>query len=265
MTLAAQVLNTASETITTQSATQPGSRPEPGQWFYSKSVSYTYGQGTTTSDSWIRFDGAQDAYLENGKLTVHTAPAIGGSAGGTPLSRFAANTTPMTAYDALASLPADPARLLATVDQELAMPGQTPAHTMWSQAVTSREQREFAYLADLLWNATAGSPATAQAAVFRAMADLAGITVQDGVTNAAGSPALGVSANDGVTQLLLDPKTYRVVGERQVSTGADPAAAAVASGGKTGGDKTRLWPAKGDVVESLALSQVVMVSEPGGR
>jgi hypothetical protein len=40
------------------------------------------------------------------------------------------------------------------------------------------------------------------------MAEIPGVTVASGLANAVGRAGIGVSANGGVSWLLLDPRTY---------------------------------------------------------
>jgi hypothetical protein len=79
-------------------------------------------------------------------------------------------------------------------------------------SATTQPQREFAYLGVLLWNAYAAAPPSALAAVYQAMATLPGVTVRQGVPDAAGNADIAVSVNNDLTQLLLDPHTYQVAG-----------------------------------------------------
>ena len=89
------------------------------------------------------------------------------------------------------------------------------------------------------------------------MAAIPGVTSQQGITDIAGRPAIGLSDNGGKTQLLLDPRTYRVIGMRAASTGTDPVRAAAGNGSKVP------WPPRGTIIESMAWAQVTMVSGPG--
>jgi hypothetical protein len=153
---------------------------------------------------------------------------------------------------------------------------------------TTRPQAEFDFLTLVLWNAAGGvgAPPAVEAAVFQAMAALPGISVQQGTTDEAGAQAISVSA-DGYDQLLLDPKTYQVLGLRQLNrgtadipvTGQDlPAkyrnATAWAALSKAEQAKliaqaqqklAKTWPAKGAVLESLAYAKVAEVAAPGDR
>ena len=266
LTLTAQLLNAASATV----AKQPAVRPGPHQWFYTKFVEYDYGQPIQSSENWETFDGHQTAYFEgpNGPLIVHTGPVITGG-GPTALDKYNANATSLTAYNALASLPSSPKALLAVVAQQVAAVGSqnvaAGSPVSW-YAPTSHGALEFDYLAQLLWNsAAAAEPPSAEAAVFRAMAAIPGISSQRGITDVVGQPAIGLSGNGGKTQLLLDPQTYQVIGMRAVSTGRDQARAVTAKCGKVLTAKCGKvhWPPKGTIIESIAWAQVTMVSGPG--
>ena len=97
--------------------------------------------------------------------------------------------------------------------------------------------------------------------MFRAMATIPGVSSQQGITDVAGQPAIGLSASGGKSQLLLDPQTYQVIGARAFSEGQKvyPRAA----GRKAA--KLHTWPPNGDLFTSMAFAQVTMVSGPGRR
>src|SRR5271165_4801029 len=73
-----------------------------------------------------------------------------------------------------------------------------------------------------LREASAAAPASAEAAVFRALATLPDVTVHRGVTDAAGDATIALSGDGGVFDLLLDPTTYAPLGLRVVSSGSEP-------------------------------------------
>jgi len=258
-TLAVQVLRAASATAGRAAVK---AEPRPRQWIYSKTVQYEYPQGTSSDQEWTTFDGSETAYHQDGQHVVHTSPtAPSGGASVSPLAAFNANSTPKTAYDALASLPRDPSALLAAAGKAAAAIGAAnlaAGTPVAGHAPKTQSQLEFDYLALLLWNAAGGvgGPPKAEAAVFRAMATLPGVTVTQGITDAAGAKAIGVSA-DGYDQLLLDPVSYQVIGLLQLSTGIGPKPAGV-------GPKFRSqWPPKDAITLSLAYAQVSEVSGPG--
>ncbi len=269
-TLAVRTLRAASAAIGRAPVTR---EPGPGQWIYSRTVQYEYPQGTSSDEEWITFDGGKSAYHQDGQLVVHTSPGTPPNAPkGNPLAAFYANTTPKTAYDALASLPGNPRALLAVVDRAAAAIGAenlAAGTPLAGSPPQTRSQLEFDYLAFLLWNAAAGvgAPAKAEAAAFRAMATLPGVTVQLGIRDAAGAPAVAVSG-DGYDQLLLDPVSYQVIGLRQLSTGIGPQAAAPdpkSPAKLPKAERQPSWPRKGAVIGSLAYAQVSEVSGPGLR
>jgi hypothetical protein len=77
-------------------------------------------------------------------------------------------------------------------------------------------------------------------------------------TDVAGQPAIGLSAS-GKLQLLLDPKTYQVIGARAFSEGQKMSQCAAA-----GPKAAKLhWPPKGALFISIAWAQVTIVSRPG--
>jgi hypothetical protein len=257
LTLTAQLLSTAAATV----AKHPAVRPGPHQWFYTKLVGHDYGQPAQSNENWETFDGRRTAYFQNGQLIVHKTLGAFGGGGPTPLGEYNANATPQTAYNALASLPSNPRALLTVIAKQVAKVGPSAA----SESVVSlyapkgRDEHEFDYLAQLLWTSATGEPPAAEAAVFRALAAIPGVSSQQGITDVIGRPAIGLSDNGGKTQLLLDPRTYQVIGMRAASTGTDPVRAAAGNGSKVP------WPPKGTIIESMAWAQVTMVSGPGRR
>jgi len=267
--LAARVLRAASAAAGRAPVTR---EPAPGQWIYSRTVQYEYPQGTSSAENWITFDGSQTAYHQGGQLIVHASPGTFASgATGDPLAAFNADITPKTAYDALASLPENPRALLAAVDKAADAIGAAnlgAGTPIAGRPPENASQLEFDYLTLLLWNAAGGvgGPPKAEAAAFRAMAMLPGVVVRQGITDAAGAPAVAVSA-DGYDQLLLDPVSYQVIGLRQLSTGIGPKPAAAAARQRIEQKLKQLppWPRTGAVLLSLAYAQVTEVAAPGLR
>jgi hypothetical protein len=293
-TLAARILREASATVERASVT---AEPAPGQWIYAKTVDYQPQTGTTTSENWITFDGVQTAYYDSlgGPLVEHTSasgpPDI--AKGTSPLAAFDQSATPKTAYDALASLPSDPSALLAEIGQAAASAdgaNSVAGDPVAGSAPRNQAQLEFDYLTMLLWNAAGGvgGPPKAEADAFRAMAALPGISVEQGVRDAAGTATIAVSDDGVYNQLLLDPRTFQVLGLRQLSNGTGPAPfdkwptslrkefAAL----PTAQEKQtfmrehqqlfsklarQFGPPNGTVEESLAYAQVSEVAAPGDR
>lgn len=259
---ARRVLDAAASAVAARAAT--AAEPSPGQWIYARTVDYQPGQGTTHYDNWITFDGSQSAYYQDGQLIVHSSPS-GATASGSPLAAFWANSTPKTAYDAMASLPSDPRQLLAVIGKSAAtIGGQTIAagNPLVGGPPKNRSQLDFDFLTLLLWNAAGGvgAPPAAEAAAYHALALLPGVTVQEGVRDAAGVPAIAVSADGGYSQLLLDKVGYQVLGLRLLYTGIGPGPAQPPNARATADPE-----AKGTVQESLAYARVAQVSSPGDR
>jgi hypothetical protein len=297
VTLTARVLRTAAAVAARGRAAEP----RPGQWFFSETVDYEFSltPATTAYSEWETFDGRYTAYYAGGQLIVHQSPAPVPPARGTALDQFDSDATPLTAYRALASLPSSPRALLAVIAAQVARDGAgnvMPGSPL-GQAVGSHRQADFAYLVQLVWNAAAGEPPAAQASVFEAMAMLPGVSVQEGITDAAGRPAIAVSDDGGFDQLLLSPRSYAVVGIRQLSTGVGPVKVrtkgqlfatllAGLKGARLRAMKAEIrargnlmwlkakaqaqaeavkWPPRGAVVESLAISRLDAVPGPGIR
>ena len=198
VSLAAQVLTVAARTVAAEPSTRPGDR----QWIYSRFVQTQTGTATQSDENWIRFDGREQAYYLNGQLIVHESSGSGG---------------PLSSYRELAALPAAPSAILADARRVVGTTQRQWENWSSGSAVAELAPRtageaEFDYLAQLLWDAYAAAPPAALAHVYQAMADIPGVTVTRGLTNAVGRAGIGVSANGGVSWLLLDPQTYQVIG-----------------------------------------------------
>ena len=198
VSLAAQVLTVAARTV----AAEPSARPGDRQWIYSRFVQTQTGTATQSDENWIRFDGREQAYYLNGQLIVHESSGSGG---------------PLSSYRELAALPAAPSAILADARRVVGTTQRQWENWSSGSAVAELAPRtageaEFDYLAQLLWNAYAAAPPAALAHVYQALADIPGVTVTPGLTSAVGRPGIGVSANGGVSWLLLDPQTYQVIG-----------------------------------------------------
>lgn len=276
---ARRVLDTASAVVARSAAP---AEPAPGQWIYARTVDYEFGQGTTYSDNWITFDGTKTAYYQGGQLVVHTSGATGAAGSAGPLAAFWAGITPKTAYDALASLPSNPQKLLTAIGKAAAAVGAenlAAGNPLGGPVPKTPAQLEWDYLTLLLWNAAGGigAPPAAESAAYQALALLPGVTIQQDVKDAAGAPAIAVSLDRGYSQLLLDPASYQVLGLRLLSTGIGPIAAADPATLRKLPSPVRLklehqaarqratWPTNGTLQESLAYAHVTEVTTPGAR
>jgi len=249
ISLADQLLRSAAASA----AARPAVKPRPDQWIYSSAVSDSLGARRSRSENWVQFDGRREAYYQAGGLIVHHLP-VPASEGRSPIGRFLSAPTTATAYAALASLPAQPDRLLQDVARhasasDLVGSGWDPAGDHFTGA-----QLKFGFLAVLLWEAAQAAPPHAQANVFRAMSRIPGVHAERGIHDALGRPAVALWITGVQQQLLLDPSTFQVTGQRTLSDGRWPAP------GKSG----RNVP-KGRVVESMAWAKVKLVGKPGER
>jgi hypothetical protein len=293
--LAARVLRAAAAHVAREGVT---SEPSPGQWIYYKTVGYGYSgvldpSGVTTDEEWVTFDGSQTGYYQNGRVVTHTSPIPSLGPAVRPWDAWNTEATRKTAYDVLAALPAGPQALLRVIASQAA--GQNAENIASGNPIAgvvpkTEAQREFDYLTLILWNAApVGGPPAAEAAAYRALAALPGITVQQGITDTAGGQAIGVSDDGGYDQLLIDPVGYQVIGIRQLSNGIGPRtiAQALASGhipprlrkllaGLTRAERDQLitaakkkrlpaYPRKGTLIDEIVYTQTAEVPAPGDR
>jgi hypothetical protein len=223
-TLAAKILGTAAAHVARAAVAEPSR----GQWIYYKTVDYSAASDgwpgvASTDEEWITFDGSGSAYYQGGQLRTHTSTAATPGADVNPWAAWNMTATPKTAYDVLAALPVNPQALLTVIAAKSA--GQSAddlvGNPIAGQPPTTQAQREFDLLTEILWDAApgVGGPPAVEAASYRALATLPGITVQPGVTDTAGRPAIGISDDGGLDQLLIEPVSYQVIGIRNLASG----------------------------------------------
>ncbi|WP_433467789.1 CU044_5270 family protein [Spirillospora sp. CA-128828] len=183
--------------------TRPFTPPRPDQWIYVEKRMRTgpHPNGSLSTDprdtvvtrEWKRADGTQVAGLEKGKLVFSgTMP-----------------TTPPSDYASLAALPTDPTALLRRIYKDMGGLGGT---------AEGRYSTAYAMLGAILRDNVL--PPKTEAAVFRAIEQIPGVTLVKGRVDAAGRPALGLGrVAEGWLheELLLDPATYAYLGERSVA------------------------------------------------
>jgi hypothetical protein len=285
-TLAAKVLRDAAAHVARETLTAEAS---PGQWIYTKTVTAGYNDSDPTADNyWVTFDGSQNAYYSSGQLVVHTSDPNPPSPAVPPWTAWNEAISGMTACNVLLSLPAGPQHLLAVIAAHMgpisAMGGDDIL--IYSPAPATQAQAEFAYLTHIMWNTFlgAGCPPAALAPAYQALATIPGVSVQTGITDAVGAPAIGISDDGGYSQILLDPTSYQVIGMRVISTGTNPILQALHNQieridklprAQRAAALKRLyirargrgydgpWPPKGAVVTSTALVQAAEVAAPG--
>ncbi|TMR23396.1 hypothetical protein ETD86_07940 [Nonomuraea turkmeniaca] len=181
--------------------------PRPDQWVYIETRVQGVGKPapgevqtprtpleTHVDRSWTRADGKEVALFEDGKLV--RSPTGGGM--------------PPVDYATVAALPTDPDALLAWM------------YANMGDLHNSEEDRHnWAYL--LLGSLLAQNlvPPAQEAAVYRTMAKIPGVTVAPDAVDVDGRPAVAVArVEDGWVshELLLDRSTYTYLGERAVAS-----------------------------------------------
>jgi hypothetical protein len=177
--------------------------PRPNQWIYTELRIRTSAKPaggvtggpykTYIQRHWERGDGKKSAEIVDGRLKVFNG-----------FSR----SIPPSDYPSLAALPTNPDALLRWVyAQNGGKPGSQGQYKMAFETlgVILRE--------NLL-------PPRTEAAIFRAMKKLPGVTLVDNAADAAGRPAIALGQiTEGWLheEVLLDPKTYAYLGERAIS------------------------------------------------
>lgn len=242
---ASVTLNHAAQVVAMRTAITP----KPHQWIYTKNVEYgTEGGGRHQIDEeWLRFDSRAEAYFGGGRFIVHKKHGSSGV------------DSPQGAYAVLSSLPTDPHALLDKLSSLSGRFDQLPGDSGLSQ-----NQLLYAHMVQLLRNAQITAPPQIQAAVYRAMATMPDVRIDRDVVDGIGRHVLGVhydSGSNGGARLLLDPKTYQVVGYETV-WGGKPTAAEIEMA-KTKHLDIDL-PA-GTVTSGLATEKIAVVDKPGQR
>ncbi|MEV0616519.1 CU044_5270 family protein [Nonomuraea sp. NPDC050404] len=184
--------------------------PLPTQWHYTKTLDKQPNSDTvTTSEGWMRYDGRQHANVDRGgKVVVSTISPDPGDDDLSPQQ-----------YDAkLRELPTDPKKLLAKVT----------ADRHWidypkEEGVTKSPEPDAdrAYRVIMLYLSRYGTmPPRLEAAMFRALALISGVRIEQGVSDAAGRTGLGIwmEGTDTISRTyhILDRDTYRYLGTRAV-------------------------------------------------
>jgi hypothetical protein len=243
--------------VAAQEAAAITPRPEPRatQWIYFRMVQVSDGK-RSSSTNWMRFDGGAAAYFQDGKLVTHPSPFGPPSLRGShPLTVYARTGIPMSAYAALSSLRRSPSGVLRDVRRVL-----TRNHRVKPRLLA---QKEFHFLVTLLWTG-ALVPTRAQANVFDALAHLPGITVLPNQTDAAGQAAVAISSGGlDKVQLMLDPRSYRVLGIRTIMPKPIRARSPRASRKPPVPPRSESRGTQGTVTSSIALSQTTLVANPG--
>lgn len=200
-------------------------RPRPDQWVYSPELrNWAIAPGNTIGtlrgrirvDQWWRFDGRRIAEsVQGSKMTVqgvltpgekrpprhHPADVDGGYVWGPGIWK----SSPRGLYDYVATLPTDPDALLAKIRHDTGDKGRDVT-TFWRIAQILDDDKLI--------------PPKTTGALYRVLAKISGVTVERGAKDFAGRPGIAVSRSEDGTkiELILDPKTYRFLGDRTIAT-----------------------------------------------
>lgn len=250
---AQDALNRAADSAQARSFTAPRN----DQWIYTETRSQSpgkpqYGQVQTSRTplkteirrEWIRADGRQMAWIEDGKLML--APTGG--------------AMPPSDYASLAALPHDPDALLAWCDKE-------PAPLKGG-----RYASEFALLTSILGNSGV-LPPPVEATIYRALAKIPVVTLNKQAVDVAGRPALSLSyAIEGWLrkEILLDRTTYTYLGERSIAikdhSRTDPTQKYRGKSGTLQVIKGGTWKVQKGTIDQLSVRTAAgIVDRPGQR
>ncbi|MFB4315495.1 CU044_5270 family protein [Actinomadura sp. 21ATH] len=209
---------------------RPSAAPGPRQWVYTR-IRVTSGArpaGSVTggpyrtdeSELWRRGDGRQYAAYENGRISVGRETAESARA-----SRYL-------------PLPTDPGALFRKIHGS---GGGGPLMTFETLVTILRENVH---------------PPATEAAIYRAMKLVPGVTLVEGGADAAGRPAIALGVVDQWThtEVLLDPETYGYLGDRVF---------AVKDHEVDGGSGERVL--KGTLQHQKVRVAVKVVDRPGAR
>nr|WP_311132350.1 CU044_5270 family protein [Nonomuraea gerenzanensis]SBO95110.1 hypothetical protein BN4615_P4626 [Nonomuraea gerenzanensis] len=202
------VLARAADTVGRRAAAEV---PLPTQWQYTKTLDkQPTGDTIKTRESWMRYDGKQTAgFGEDGRLSVHDVPPDPGDD----------DLSPRQYDQKLRELPTDPKRLLAKVTKDRHWIDY-PREEGVPHVAAPDADRAFGVI--MLYLSRYGvMPPELESALFEALALIPGVRVEQGVTDAAGRTGLGVWRDTGKDAArrryrILDPQTYRYLGERTV-------------------------------------------------
>lgn len=190
--------------------------PRQDQYEYLKFVESANGK-TKTVEEWLPQSAtAQGIVHTNGKFDYVI------EAWDTGLTQYALTHSTYPNYAFLASLPTDPATVLQAINAN--GKHQTPAMTP--------TERSFVNVVGLVADQIV--PPKLAASIYRALAALPDITIDQNAVDAAGrhGVAVGTTGADGIrTELIFDPTSFTLIGTRFVPPAAGPSLDAIVAQG----------------------------------
>jgi hypothetical protein len=215
---AAELLDRAAAAV----ETPPSTAPRPDQWIFIEHKQFFPAVGTRVNTpgerlvpfverTWWRADGRQKASTQEGRYGDGKLRIEDGAGGW------------KHHYPTLAMLPTDPDALRAAVEAN-----QFAGSTERGGTAEQRASLLYDAYSAILRNGVA--PPKVEAAIFRAIKTIPGVTLNKNAVDVAGRPAVAVArVDEGYLnkEILLDRTTYRYMGERIIvikdhtSTGED--------------------------------------------
>jgi hypothetical protein len=185
--------------------------PRPEQWQYTKSLDVQPADGRRTiQESWLRYDGKQSAGREmDGSFRVLDVQPDPGDD----------DLSPQRYRGKLLKLPSDPDESLAHVQGDRHWIDY-PREEGVPKGVEDPDSRAYRILS-LYLKQQAVMPPKLEAAIFRALAKVPGVRIEQGVTDATGRTGLGLFRSYPGEErqrryLILDPRTYRVLADQTI-------------------------------------------------
>ena len=180
---------------------RPFTPPRDDQWIYFEDrITPEAGGAAETRRTWRRADGGGMAWLDDGELHVAHLEASEGR----PL-RVAVG--PLAGYRTLAALPTDPDALLRWAYRE--------ARDITGAGLTEHGDVYAVFSGMVRENVL---PPELEAAIFRALKQVPGVTLETEDVAGRGALVLGQTEDWLREELLLDPETYAYRGERSTVT-----------------------------------------------
>ncbi|WP_185792195.1 CU044_5270 family protein [Actinoallomurus bryophytorum] len=232
--------------------------PRPDQWIYTELRIRTSAKPaggvtggpykTYVRRHWERGDGKKSAEIVSGRVRV--------------FDEFG-RTSPPEDYPSLAALPTDPHALLRWVyAQNDSGPGAVGGKGRGATPVSQRQYEMAFQTLNVVLRENLLPPRT-EAAIFRTMKTIPGVTLVDNAADAAGRPAIALGrTTEGRLheEVLLDPKSYAYLGERAISIKGHTFRGV--------GDNPTAMPeyVKKGILQNLTVRTAAgIVSEPGQR
>lgn len=236
-------------------AAAPAFDPKPYDWVYTKTLAATssageggmlFGppDGRAVQQSWSRVDGRQTAYLSRGKLVFSSLLPKG--------ARPTPGGWPNISYAYLDSLPSSPARLKAVIETGL---------KAQNYVIGSGNTGVFNAIQALMENVVL--PLRLRAALYGVLASDPAVHFDPSVTNFAGQSGVAFyTYQEGYLkqEIVINPRTYAYMGEKDVAFRAHSLPEAVSNGVASG---PVIHIRKGQVVGEFAVLEFGVVPRAG--